>query len=66
LLLCRQGYFIPFTNVHPQSGEQVSETIILSDPATGEGGFWEVIFMTAHSLLQVFHHGSSTSSSNAR
>jgi hypothetical protein len=37
LLLRRQGYFIQFVDVHPRSGEQVFETVILSDPAMGEG-----------------------------
>jgi hypothetical protein len=37
LLLRRQGYFILFVDVHLQSGEQVSRTIILSDPAPKEG-----------------------------
>jgi hypothetical protein len=36
-LLRRQDFFIPFIDVHQRSGEQVSETIILSDPAPGEG-----------------------------
>jgi hypothetical protein len=52
-LLRRQDFFIPFIDVHLRSGEQVSETAVLSDPASGEGeyGFWKAIFMTAHSLL---------------
>jgi hypothetical protein len=37
LLLRRQGYFIQFIDVHPRLGEQVFETVILSDPAMGEG-----------------------------
>jgi hypothetical protein len=36
-MLHYQGYFIPFIDVHLLSGEQVSETIVLSDPASGEG-----------------------------
>jgi hypothetical protein len=36
-LLRHQGYFILFVNVHPQSGEQVSETIVLYDPAMRGG-----------------------------
>jgi hypothetical protein len=35
LLRC-QVYFITFVDVHPRSGEQVFETIVLSDPAPGE------------------------------
>jgi hypothetical protein len=67
-MLRRQGYFTPFIDVHLWLGEQVSGTIVLNDPAPGEGtyGFWEAIFVTAHSLLQVHHHGSFTSSSDAR
>jgi hypothetical protein len=30
-------YFIPFIDVHLRSGEQVSRTVVLSDPALGEG-----------------------------
>jgi hypothetical protein len=37
LLLRRRGYFIPFVDVHLRSGEQVSRTIVFSDPAPGEG-----------------------------
>jgi hypothetical protein len=37
MLLHRQGYFIPFVDVHLRSGEQVSGTVVLSDPAPGEG-----------------------------
>jgi hypothetical protein len=37
LLLCRQGYFIPFIDVHLRSGEQVSGTVVLSHPTSGEG-----------------------------
>jgi hypothetical protein len=37
LLLRRRGYFIPFVDVHLRSGEQVSGTVVLSDPAPGEG-----------------------------
>jgi hypothetical protein len=37
LLLRRQGYFIPFIDVHLRSGEQVSETVVLSHPTSGEG-----------------------------
>jgi hypothetical protein len=53
LLVRHQCYFILFVDAHLQSGEQVSITVVLSDPALGEGeyGFWEVIFMTACSLL---------------
>jgi hypothetical protein len=36
-LLRRQGYFILFIDVHLQPGEQVSGTIVLSEPALGEG-----------------------------
>jgi hypothetical protein len=36
-LLRRQAYFIPFIDMHLQSGEQVSETIVLTDPAPGDG-----------------------------
>jgi hypothetical protein len=31
-----RGYFIPFVDMHLRSGEQVSETIVLSDPAPEE------------------------------
>jgi hypothetical protein len=66
--LYREGYFISFIDVHPQSGEQVSGTVVLSDlaPEEDEYGFCEAIFMTARLLLQVLRHGSSTSSSDAR
>jgi hypothetical protein len=37
LLLRRQGYFIPFVDVHMRSGEQVSGTVVLSDPALEDG-----------------------------
>jgi hypothetical protein len=37
LLLRRRGYFILFIDVHLRLGEQVSGTVILSDPAPGEG-----------------------------
>jgi hypothetical protein len=37
LLLRRRGYFILFIDVHLQSGEKVSGTVVLSDPAPGEG-----------------------------
>jgi hypothetical protein len=52
-LLRRQGYFIPFTDVHLRLGEQVSRSVILSDPALGDSknGFWEAIFVAARSLL---------------
>jgi hypothetical protein len=36
-LLRRQDYFIPFVDVYLQPGEQVFGTIVLSDPAPGEG-----------------------------
>jgi hypothetical protein len=36
-LLHRQGYFILFINVHLRPGEQISETIVLNDPAPREG-----------------------------
>jgi hypothetical protein len=36
-LLRRQDYFIPFVDVYLQPEEQVSGTIVLSDPAPGEG-----------------------------
>jgi hypothetical protein len=36
-LLRYQGYFISFIDVHLQLGEQVFRTIVLSDPAPGEG-----------------------------
>jgi hypothetical protein len=36
LLLRSRCYFIPFIDVYLRSGEQVSKTIILSDPASGE------------------------------
>jgi hypothetical protein len=36
-LLRRQGYFVPLIDVHLRSGEQVSRTVVLSDPAPGEG-----------------------------
>jgi hypothetical protein len=35
--LRRQDFFIPFVDVHLRSGEQVSRTVVLSDPASGEG-----------------------------
>jgi hypothetical protein len=37
LLLRRQAYFIPIVGVHLRPGEQVSGTVVLSDPAPGEG-----------------------------
>jgi hypothetical protein len=37
LLLRRRGYFIPFVDVYLRSGEQVSGTIVLTDPAPGDG-----------------------------
>jgi hypothetical protein len=37
LLLRYRGYFISFTNIHLQSREQVSETVIFNDHALGEG-----------------------------
>jgi hypothetical protein len=36
LLLRRRGYIISFVDMHLRSGEQVSGTIVLSDPAPGE------------------------------
>jgi hypothetical protein len=36
LLLRHRGYFIPFVDVHLRSGEQVSGTVVLSDPTPGE------------------------------
>jgi hypothetical protein len=36
LLLRRRAYFIPFVDVHLRSREQVSGTVILSDPAPGD------------------------------
>jgi hypothetical protein len=36
-LLRRYDFFIPFADVHLRSGEQVSETVVLSDPVLGEG-----------------------------
>jgi hypothetical protein len=36
MLRC-QDFFIPFVDVYLRSGEQVSGTVILSDPALGEG-----------------------------
>jgi hypothetical protein len=35
-LMRRQDYFTPFVDVHLRSGEQVSRTIILNDPAPGD------------------------------
>jgi hypothetical protein len=35
-LLRRQGYFISFIDVHLRLGEQVTETVVFSDPAPGE------------------------------
>jgi len=37
LLLRRRVYFIPFVGVQLRSGEQVSGTVVLSDPAPEEG-----------------------------
>jgi hypothetical protein len=37
LLLHYRGYFIPFIDVQLRSGEQVSRSIVLSDPALEEG-----------------------------
>jgi hypothetical protein len=36
LLLRHRDYFISLVDVHLRSGEQVSGTIVLSDPAPGE------------------------------
>jgi hypothetical protein len=36
-LLRRQGYFIPFIDMHRRSKEQVSGIIVLSDPGPREG-----------------------------
>jgi hypothetical protein len=36
-LLRHQVYFIPITGVHLRLGEQVSRTVIFSDPAPEEG-----------------------------
>jgi hypothetical protein len=36
-LLRRQGYFIPFVDVHLRLGEQVSRTVVLSNPTPGRG-----------------------------
>ena len=51
-------YSIPSAGVHRQTGEQVSGTTRLCDPAPGEGelGFGEALRATAH----VQHHGSSS------
>jgi hypothetical protein len=36
-LLCCQGYLILIIDVHLQPGEQVSRTVVLSDPTLEEG-----------------------------
>jgi hypothetical protein len=46
-LLRRQGYFIPFVDVYLWSREQVAETVVLSDPASGEN---EIIILNDPAL----------------
>jgi hypothetical protein len=66
-LLRHQSYFISIIDVHLRSGEHVSRSIVLSDPASREDkyDFWEAFYMTARSLLQARHHPSIPSSSIA-